>query len=172
MGGTLSCLAAQKITLPTPLSDVEVEKLVKVMPHQPSEALKVIWQSVGSGTVDCEFPFKIAAPECALDFPMDEFDGFDGIKQITKTSNFPICTLWTDTDSRTPIYEVADGEYKGHLIAFPYSNLEIFISQKTTADLIEAAKNPDPSKIFQTLFDGVKPLPPDPEEEEEEQGQK
>lgn len=154
MGNIIAKAKENGVEFAPPENVKEIEAKIKECADKPSEGLQKIWLNIKTGYFNEDWMTYIAPPFTYANFAKDnEGDGFEGFSEVEGKKAFHVCTLWSDTDSRTLIYEMLEGEYKGTLISFPFSDIKIYHSGKTCEQFLETIakvnwSEPDESQDF------------------------
>ena len=136
MGNVIAVAKKIGVEIKPPQNKEEVEQIISKLEFSPSEGLKELWLNAAPGYFSRNYQVKIYKPGTLREFKKDEEgDGFIGFKKIKGLHGYAVLQLWSDTDSRISIYEMVEGEDKGKLICFPFSDIAIYHSGKTIEDL-------------------------------------
>lgn len=122
------------------------------------EIIRTFWKTLEPGFINPNWSVHIEKPNTIVKFEENgEFDGFDGVSKIIGSSGIRIGTLWYETDGRTPIFYIVDGNFVGKMLAMPFSALQVFVSEKEFPDMVQHfssmdTENGDENEILDSFF--------------------
>ena len=161
MGNIIATAKANGIDIKGPENVNDVEKVIQALEIKPSEGLQAIWKNAKEGFIDRCWACEIAKPCTIKTFKKGEScDGFAGFSKINGLKAYYVMCLWAGTDSRTPMFEMMEGDEKGKIICFPYSDTAMYHTGKTVDDLlklIEEMKWDDADDAMQFITDKIMP---------------
>ena len=160
--GNIITAAKEKgnIEIKTPTNVDEIKEQISKLEIPPSEGLQTLWTSVVTGYFSRDYQVKIYAPATITEFKEDsEFDDFAGFSKIKGLHAYGVLQLWSDTDGRVYLFEMLEGDEKGKVVAFPFSDTAMYHSGKTVEDLLKVFENlewkdsdDDIQQVFDTFF--------------------
>lgn len=152
-----------------PMAEEELTRVVEGLKEKPSEGLLRLWRKVGEGLFD-DFAVSVEKPGKLVTLEKEDCD-YAGFRRLIGRKAFYVGNVFEGTDSVTRVYELADGEDKGSVIALSYGDLQVYRSESSMDQLIETVLkvDADTDDICNDILNALasEKLPEEEEEEEE-----